>query len=63
MPTRLRTLVLITGWFMSSLALIWWSRAIGTPLDIPPAVVFDQQALARTATPPLGLPPVPVPDE
>ena len=63
MPTRLRTLVLITGWFMSSLALVWWSRATSTPLGLPPAAVFDLQALTRTAAPPLGLPPVPVPDD
>ena len=63
MPTRLRTLVLITGWFMSSLALVWWSRATSTPLGLPPVAVFDLQALARTAAPPLGLPPVPVPDD
>jgi cytochrome c peroxidase len=62
MPTRLRILVIVTGLFMSWLALLWFSRATSAPLSIPLAAACCSQALARTVTPPLGLPPLPVPE-
>ena len=50
MPTRLRTLVLITGWFMSSLARLVVPSHQYTAGALP-AAVFDLQALTRTAAP------------
>jgi cytochrome c peroxidase len=56
----LRTLTVIV---VGSIAVVCWSRGASDTLIQATASTVDQQALARTATPPLGLPPVPVPDE
>jgi hypothetical protein len=54
-PTRLRTLVIVTGLFMS-ISASWCSHAASALLDIPSAAACCPQALVRTITPPLGLP-------
>jgi cytochrome c peroxidase len=58
----LRTLQGVVG-VMSSIAIVCSSQAAGDTLTPANASAVDQQALARTATPPLGLPAVPVPDD
>jgi cytochrome c peroxidase len=56
----LKTLAVIV---VGSMAIVSSSRAASETLIQATTSAVDQQALARMVTPPLGLPPVPVPDE
>ena len=48
---------------VSSAVCVWLSHAAEKGAALHGATAFDHQALARAATPPLGLPPVPVPTD
>jgi cytochrome c peroxidase len=58
-----RTLLTAIGCLVSSLAIGWLSHTTSATLVKQRAATPEPPALARTVTPPLGLAPVPVPDD
>ena len=60
---RQRTLLIAMGCLVSSIGIGWLSHTTSTTLVRQPAATLEPPALAHTVTPPLGLPPVPVPDD
>ena len=60
---RQRTLLTAMGCLVSSIGIGWWFHTTSATLVRQPAATLEPPALARTVTPPLGLPPVPVPDD
>ena len=60
---RQRTLLTAMGCLVSSIGIGWLSYTTSATLVRQHAATLEPPTLARTVTPPLGLPPVPVPDD